>query len=85
MRMTSLFIYRLDDRSKLWTILHTSRPSPNQLTAIITNLGTFAIAYNTDKVPPIVDITVEGQVFINNGEVPPQPKLDAILQDANGN
>ncbi len=80
----SLFIYRLDDRSKLWTILSTSRPSPNQLTAVITNLGTFAIAYNTDKIPPIVDITVEGQVFINNGEVPSQPKLDAIIQDANG-
>jgi Peptidase family C25 len=80
----SLFIYRLDDRSKLWTILATSRPTPNQLTAVITNLGTFAIAYNTDRIPPIVDITVEGQVFINNGEVPPQPKLDAIIQDADG-
>ncbi len=80
----SLFIYRQDDRTKLWTILSTSRPSQNQLTAVVTNLGTFAVAYNTDKVPPIVDITVEGQVFTNNGEVPPQPKLDAIIQDANG-
>ena len=80
----SLFIYRLDDRSKLWTILSTARPTSGQLVAKITNLGTFAVAYNTDRVPPIVDITVEGQVFINNGEVPPQPKLDAILQDANG-
>ncbi len=80
----SFFIYHLDDRSKLWTILHTTRPTPNQLTAVITNLGTFAIAYNTDKIPPVVDITVEGQVFINNGEVPPQPKLDAVMQDADG-
>jgi hypothetical protein len=80
----SFFIYRQDDRTKLWTILHTTRPTPNQLTAVITNLGTFAIAYNTDKIPPVVDITVEGQVFINNGEVPPQPKIDAILQDADG-
>ncbi len=80
----SLFIYRQDDRTKLWTILSTKRSAPNQLTAVITNLGTFAIAYNSDRVPPVVDITVEGQVFINNGEVPPQPKIDAIIQDANG-
>jgi hypothetical protein len=80
----SLFIYRLDDRTKLWTILSTARSTPNQLTTTITNLGTFAIAYNTDRTPPVVDITVEGQVFINHGEVPPQPKLDAIIQDANG-
>jgi len=80
----SLFIYRLDDRSKLWTILATARPAPDKLTATITNLGTFAIAYNTDTRPPVVDITVEGQVFINNSEVAPQPHIDAILQDANG-
>ncbi len=80
----SLFLYRLDDRSKLWTKLATARPSQNSLTATITNLGTFAIAYNTDTRPPVVDITVEGQVFINNGEVPPQPHIDAVMQDANG-
>ena len=80
----SLFIYRLDDRSKLWTILATARPTPDRLTATITNLGTFAIAYNTDTRPPVVDITIEGQVFINNGEVPPQPHIDAVMQDANG-
>jgi len=80
----SLFIYRLDDRSKLWTKLATARPLQNELTAQITNLGTFAVAYNTDTRPPVVDITVEGQVFINNGEVPPQPHIDAVLQDANG-
>ncbi len=80
----SLYLYRLDDRSKLWTILSTTRPAQNQLTAQITNLGTFAIAYNTDIRPPLVDMTVEGQVFTNNGEVPPQPHIDAIMQDANG-
>jgi hypothetical protein len=31
-----------------------------------------------------VDIAVEGQVFINHGEVPPTPRMHAVLQDANG-
>ena len=80
----SLYIYRQDDRTKLWTILATARSSSNQVTATITNLGTFAVAYNTDKTPPVVDITVEGQIFSNNGEVPPQPHIQAVIQDANG-
>ncbi|HWF44118.1 MAG TPA: C25 family cysteine peptidase, partial [Candidatus Kapabacteria bacterium] len=80
----SLYIYRQDDRTKLWTILATTRPSPDKVTATITNLGTFAAAYNTDRIPPIVDMTVEGQVFSNNGEVPPQPHIHAVIQDADG-
>jgi hypothetical protein len=80
----SLYIYRQDDRTKLWTILATTRPSPDKLSATITNLGTFAAAYNTDHIPPVVDMAVEGQVFSNNGEVPSQPHIHAVIQDANG-
>ncbi len=80
----TLFIYHQDDRSKLWTQLPTARPQQDRLTANITNLGTFAIAYTTDTHPPVVDIAVEGQVFSNNGEVPPQPHIHAVIQDANG-
>jgi len=79
----SLFVYRMDDRSKLWNKLSSSVVGKS-LTAKLTSLGTFAIAYNTDTRDPMVDITVEGQVFSNNGEVPPQPHIHAVLQDANG-
>jgi len=78
-----VFIYRMDDRTHLWNRL-TSTLSGNILTAKVTSLGTFAVAYNTDTKDPIVDITVQGQVFINNGEVPPQPNIHAVIQDANG-
>ncbi len=83
-RNDSIFIYRQDDRTKLWTILSTTRSPTGVLTAAITNLGTFGVAYNTDTKPPLVDISVEGQVFTNNGEVPPQPHIHAVIQDANG-
>ncbi|HEY3876936.1 MAG TPA: C25 family cysteine peptidase, partial [Candidatus Kapabacteria bacterium] len=79
----SLFLYRLDDRSKLWTILPTAR-AQNTVTATITNLGTFAVAYNSDKKPPVVDLAVEGEIALAGGEVAPQPHIDAIIQDANG-
>ncbi|MDP4287531.1 MAG: C25 family cysteine peptidase [Bacteroidota bacterium] len=79
----SLFIYRQDDRSKLWTKLSTT-PNGNTLTARLRNLGTFAVAYNTDTKDPVVDMTVEGQIFSQNGEVPPVPHIHAIAQDANG-
>jgi hypothetical protein len=78
-----LFIYRQDDRSKLWTILPTTR-SGNQLTATIDHLGTFAIGYHTDKTPPVVEMTVEGQVFVDKGDVPEKPRLSVVIQDANG-
>jgi hypothetical protein len=83
-RADSLFVYRLDDRSKLWTKLPTKRTAPDKVTATITNLGTFAVASNTDTRPPVVDIAVEGQVFSNNGEVPAQPHIQSVIQDANG-
>jgi len=79
----TIFIYRMDDRTHLWNRL-TSTLNGNTLTAKITSLGTFAVAYNTDTKDPIVDIAVQGQVFINNGEVPPQPNIHAVIQDANG-
>jgi hypothetical protein len=50
----------------------------------VTNLGTFAIAYHTDTKNPVVDMTVEGQLFAQHGEVPPTPRIQAVLQDANG-
>ena len=80
----TLFIYRQDDHTKQWTQLATTRPQADRLTANVTNLGTFAIAYHTDTRPPVVDIAVEGQVFSNNGEVPSQPHIHAVIQDANG-
>lgn len=80
----SIFVYRLDDRSKLWTKLATERLAPDQVRAVVTNLGTFAVAYNTDTRPPVVDLAVEGQIFSNNGEVPPQPHIQCVIQDANG-
>lgn len=81
--ISNLFIYRQDDRSKLWTQLSTTA-NGNTVTAKLRNLGTFAVAYNTDTKDPVVDITVEGQIFSQNGEVPPQPHIHAIAQDANG-
>jgi hypothetical protein len=78
-----IYIYRRDDRTKLWTQLATTR-NAGIVTANITNLGTFAIAYHTDTRPPVVDITVEGQVFTNKGEVPSVPHLHAVIQDENG-
>lgn len=80
---SDLAIYRQDDRSKLWTILPTTR-NGNVLTATINNLGTFAIGYNNDKTPPVVEMTVEGQVFVDKGDVPEKPRLSVVIQDANG-
>ncbi len=81
--LANLFIYRQDDRSRQWTILPTTR-NGDLLTATTGNLGNFAVAYHTDHKPPVIDITVEGQVFVNNGDVPDRPHVTAVLQDANG-
>lgn len=78
-----LYIYRQDDRTRLWSILETTR-NGDTLTAITTKLGNFAIAYHTDSKVPTVDMTVEGQVFLDKGEVPDHPHISAVLQDANG-
>ncbi|HET6510936.1 MAG TPA: C25 family cysteine peptidase, partial [Candidatus Kapabacteria bacterium] len=80
---SNLAIYRQDDRSKLWTILPTMR-NGNLLTATISHLGTFAVGYHTDKTPPVVELSVEGQVFVDKGDVPEKPRLSVVIQDANG-
>ncbi len=81
--LSNLFIYRQDDRSRQWSILPTTR-NGDLLTATSPNLGNFAVAHHTDHTPPVIDITVEGQVFVNNGDVPDHPHVTAVLQDANG-
>jgi hypothetical protein len=80
-----LFIYRQDDKSKQWTILPTIiNQFANIATAKSQNLGNFAIAYNTDVILPTVDLSVEGQVFVAGGDVPAQPHISAVMQDADG-
>jgi hypothetical protein len=54
------------------------------LTATVSQLGTFAIGYHNDKTPPVVEMTVEGQVFVDKGDVPEKPRLSVVIQDANG-
>jgi hypothetical protein len=81
--LANLYIYRQDDRSRQWSILPTAR-NRDALTATMPNLGNFAVAYHTDHKPPQIDMTVEGQVFVNNGDVPDHPHMTAVLQDANG-
>jgi hypothetical protein len=78
-----LKIYRQDDRTKLWTLQPTER-NGDILTATISALGTFAIGFTTDKTPPVVEMTVEGQVFVDKGDVPEKPRLSIVVQDANG-
>jgi hypothetical protein len=79
-----LFIYHQDDRSRQWTIIQPTLRNGDVLSATVQNLGNFAVAYKTDLTPPAVDITVEGQVFLNKGDVPDKPHFNVVMQDANG-
>jgi len=78
-----LYIYHQNDRTKLWTILPTTRTGDTLIGESL-NLGTFAFGYHTDTKAPLIDMTVEGQVFMDKGEVPDHPHVSAVLQDANG-
>lgn len=76
-------IYHFDEGRKLWNILQTQYEN-GRLTASISALGSFAVGYHNDKLAPVIEMSVEGQVFADKGDVPKRPKLSAVIQDANG-
>jgi flagellar hook assembly protein FlgD len=46
--------------------------------------GYYTLFQNSDNVGPAVEISVEGQIYTEQGYVARQPKISAVIQDAGG-
>ena len=47
-------------------------------------MGLFSILRTTDKTKPKIELSVEGQVFVDNGYISKTPKINSIIQDISG-
>jgi len=47
-------------------------------------LGLFALMLNEDNIPPVVEITVDGQVYSEGSYVPSSPRINVVFHDLGG-
>ncbi|TKJ42349.1 hypothetical protein CEE37_01320 [candidate division LCP-89 bacterium B3_LCP] len=60
-------------------------PNPSyRVTANHNSVGYFTLLLNQDHQGPVVEISVEGQIYTDGGYVPSQPKISALVQDPSG-
>lgn len=82
--LNELNIYRFDETTLKWIRQESHLTGPNQASALVARLGTFAVMRSTDRKAPKVEVKVEGQLFAENSFVPKNPVITAVAQDENG-
>lgn len=84
----SLSVYRWDSGNRKWTILSASQTkSHGQISAILTSnedRAPWMLMINRDRTAPVIETTIEGQLFTQGGIAPRQPRVSAIVYDRNG-
>ncbi|MBN1541689.1 hypothetical protein JW992_06050 [candidate division KSB1 bacterium] len=76
-------IFRLQERSGKWVRLEQERHE-DQLLAFVRQGGVYTLLAGEDRVPPTIELMVDGQPPVENGFVQRRPRIAAVLQDVNG-
>lgn len=79
-----LHIYVRDEETENWILVGEQTDVGDTISADVKLPGTFALLSHTDSRPPTVEISVEGQGFINGDYISESPTFSAKIADANG-
>jgi len=79
----SLAVVRWDETLGRWVSLG-GRGDSGWISAKVNGVGTFALMSVKDRTPPSVELDVEGQSYTEGAFISPNPKISAVIHDANG-
>ena len=77
-------IYRRDDGTGNWIRSGEEIDEDETLSTQVKLPGTFALLSHTDARPPLLELTVENQGFVDGDYIPDMPIISARIEDANG-
>lgn len=77
-------IYRHDDETGNWIRVGKETDSGETVSVQVKLPGTFALLANSDTTPPVLDLTVVHQGFVDGDYVSDTPTISARIEDANG-
>lgn len=79
-----LHIYMRDGETGNWIQTGKQTDSGETISAEVKLPGTFALLTHTDSRPPLLELTVENQGFIDGDYISDTPTISARIEDANG-
>lgn len=79
----SAVVARWAQEQALWSVLE-SQVDSLKICAHADAVGIFGIRVNRDHAPPSIQVSVDGQQFVDGGFLPAQPRISAVIQDNNG-
>ncbi len=77
-------IYMLHAETRNWIRIGNETLTDEKISTQVTLPGTFALLSHADSRPPILEMTVEHQGFIDGDYVSKSPTISARIEDANG-
>lgn len=77
-------IYMQDDETGNWIRVGKETDNGETISAEVKLPGTFALLSHTDSRPPVLELTVENQGFIDGDYISDTPTISARIEDANG-
>jgi hypothetical protein len=77
-------IYMRDGKTGNWIRVGKQTDNGEAISAEVKLPGTFALLSHTDSRPPLLELTVENQGFINGDYISDMPTISARIEDANG-
>lgn len=77
-------IYKRDDETGNWIRIGKQTDNGETVTAEVKLPGTFALLSHTDTRPPLLELTVENQGFVDGDYISDIPTISARIEDANG-
>jgi len=57
---------------------------PSSISASSSRFGRFTVLRDDDRLPPVIDVAVEDQYYMDGGYISADPKISAVVGDANG-
>ncbi|MBD3184783.1 T9SS type A sorting domain-containing protein [Candidatus Poribacteria bacterium] len=77
-------IYKRLENTDIWIICDDYANDNSKITANVKTAGVYALMFNNDTIPPVVNLSVKNQGFAMGDMVSAEPQFSILAQDDNG-